>query len=64
MSKTVLMDALHMQFRVRDDLAEKQCRAIIRALKSSRFHKSLRASITTAVRSFRSLVGVRIQITR
>lgn len=59
-----MIDQLHVQLYVRDDLPQRQCRAITRILNAPRFHEALQTAITKAVRHFPSLAGVRVQLTR
>lgn len=62
--KSVMIDQLYIQLFVPEDLPERECRAIARALQSPRLHKALAAAFTSVVRRLSALTHVRVKLTR
>lgn len=64
MARSLLIDELHIHVYVRDDLPEREYRAISRALAAPRFREALRRSLRTALQRFPSLDNLRVVLSR
>jgi hypothetical protein len=59
-----MLDELHVQVYVPEDLPDRQANAIIRTLKSPTFQKALRRSLKTVVSTFPALAVVSFRLSR
>jgi hypothetical protein len=64
MAKTLIIDELHMTFRIPSDLPDDEADAIPRALDGDEFLNRLRRAIRAVVRSLPELSAVRVALTR
>jgi hypothetical protein len=64
MAKTVVLDELHVTFRIPSDLPESEAEAIRQALGGDDFMNRLRRAIRAAVRALPELATVRVSLTR
>lgn len=64
MAKTVVIDELHVTFRIPNDLPESEAEAIRQALDGDDFLNRLRRAIRAAVRALPELAVVRVSLTR
>ena len=64
MAKTVIIDELHVTFRIPNDLPEGAAEAIRQALDGDEFMNRLRRAIRTAMRALPELAAVRVSLTR
>jgi hypothetical protein len=64
MAKTVVIDELHVTFRIPNDLPDTDAEAIQQTLDGDEFMNCLRRAIRAAVRAFPELAAVRVSLTR
>jgi hypothetical protein len=64
MAKTVIIDELHVTFRIPNDLSESATEAIWQALDGDEFLHRLRRAVRAAVRALPELAAVRVSLTR
>lgn len=64
MSKTVVIDELHLTVRVPADLPDADAEAVRTVLAGAEFMGRLRRAVRAAVRSFPDLVIARVSLTR
>lgn len=64
MARTVVIDELHVTFRVPSDLPDTDAEAIRQALDGADFMNRLRRAVRAAMRALPELVAVRVSLTR
>ena len=64
MAKTVIIDELHLTFRIPNDLPDTEAEAIRQALAGADLMNRLRRAIRDAIRVFPELAVVRVSLTR
>lgn len=64
MAKTVVIDELHLTFRIRNDLPDDRADAIRRALGGKPFMTRLRRAVRDACRALPDLAGCRWSVSR
>ena len=64
MAKTVIIDELHVTFRIPNDLPDDQAEAIREALAGDDFMNRLRRAIRDVIRGFPEFAVVRVSLSR
>ena len=64
MPRTVVLDEVHLTFRIPTTLSAKQVTAIRRTLTSKAFTAALRRAVTNAMKTYPALTPVRLDVTR
>ena len=64
MAKTIILDELHVTFRIPNDLPDTRAEFVRQTLDGDDFMNRLRRAIRAAVRAFPELVVVRVSLTR
>jgi hypothetical protein len=64
MARTILMDELHLAFRVPSTLPAAEYRAIHRSLHRPRFHTALAAAVRQLLARYPSLRSLRVRLSR
>jgi hypothetical protein len=64
MAKTVIIDELHVTFRIPNDLHDDEAEAIRQTLAGDEFMNRLRRTIRAVIRSLPELSAVRVSLTR
>jgi hypothetical protein len=62
MAKSILMEELHLTFRMPAGLPAERYAAAVRALRGKRLHRRLSQAVAAAVRPFPSLRGVKVTL--